>query len=135
MEPISTTCTRRLCACASERVKLISTLDGRYPDMGHHLENEMGGLWMYPVKLLDGFWAHFKDHDGTADCWLAADNYTARPYGNTFHYRQGLGHTTVQIDLHQLAPESAAGVVLRYELYNSCLLYTTPSPRDYAAWG
>ena len=119
MEPISTTCTRRLCACASERVKLISTLDGRYPDMGHHLENEMGGLWMYPVKLLDGFWAHFKDHDDTADCWLAADNYTARPYGNTFHYRQGLGHTTVQIDLHQLAPESAAGVVLRYELYNS----------------
>lgn len=118
MERISTSCTRRLCVCASERMKLISTIEGRYPDLGHHMANEMGGLWMYPVKLLDGFWMHFKDHDGAGNCWLAADEYTAHPYGNTFHFRQGMGPTTVQIDLHQLAAEEAAGIILRYDLRN-----------------
>lgn len=119
MEQISITCARKLCVCASEKLKLISTLDGRFPDMGHHLENEMGGLWMYPVKLLDGFWMHIQDHNDTACCWLSADGYTAHPWGNTFHYRQGMGHTTVQVDLHQIATESASGIILQYDLYNA----------------
>lgn len=118
MEQRFTSCAQRLCVCASEHMKLISTLNGRYPDMGHHLANEMGGLWMYPVKLLDGFWMHFEDLDGLGNCWLAADNYIAHPYGNTFQFRQGLGPTPIQIDLHQLAPEEAAGLILKYDISN-----------------
>lgn len=119
MQSIHTTCTRRYCVCAGEHIKLVSTLDGRFPDFGHHLPNEMGGLWMPPVKLLDGFWMHFLDRDGIGDCWLSADGYTALPEGNLFHFRQGMGPTPIQIDLHQLAPDEARGVVLRYEVRNT----------------
>lgn len=48
MQSIHTTCTRRYCVCAGEHIKLVSTLDGRFPDFGHHLPNEMAGFGCPP---------------------------------------------------------------------------------------
>jgi len=38
-----------------DRAYLIGTQDGNFPDMGHHVPGEMGGLWLHPIKLIDGF--------------------------------------------------------------------------------
>jgi len=110
---------RHLCVCASERVKLFSATDGLFPDIGHHLEKEMGGLWLHPIKLLDGFWLRF--HDCTADnvdTWILADGFENRPYGNAFTYRGGLGHTQISIIREQLAPEAYQGVLVKYTFHN-----------------
>lgn len=107
------------CICASERVKLIGTTDGLFPDIGHHSEKEMGGLWMHPIKVLDGFWFRFQDLEAdNVNTWIVADRFTSYPWGNEFEYAGGLGHTRVAIRRTQLAPDSAPGVVVRYCLEN-----------------
>ncbi len=105
--------------CASERVKLIGSLDGLFPDFGHHEEKEMGGLWLHPIKLLDGFWLRFCDKASeNVDTWIIADGFENMPEGNLFTYRSGLGHTPVTIDRFQLAPEGVNGVTVTYTLRN-----------------
>src|SRR5438034_1655819 len=46
---------------AGDRAYLIGTQDGNFPDMGEHVPGEMGGLWLHPIKLIDGFWATVTD--------------------------------------------------------------------------
>jgi hypothetical protein len=107
------------CVCASEHVKLIGAIDGTFPDFGHHLEREMGGLWMHPIKILDGFWLRFRDHDAdNVDTWILADHYTCLPEGNVFEYGGGLGHTPVTIRRTQTAPDSVPGVIVVYTFLN-----------------
>jgi hypothetical protein len=116
-----------LYVCAGERLKLIGTIDGRFPDFGHHLEKEMGGLWLHPIKLLDGFWLRFKDLDAdNVDVWTIADSFENRPEGNIFTYSTNLGHTPVRITRTQIIGEAEAGIKgmeLTYRFFNRS---TTP---------
>lgn len=41
---------------SGERAYLIGTADGRFPQLGWHIRGEMGGVWMPPNKVLDGYW-------------------------------------------------------------------------------
>lgn len=112
-------CTRPQYACTNEKLKLIGSIDGYFPDFGHHLENEMGGLWLYPIKVLDGFWMHFIDHTAkTVSCYMQADEFKNFPHKNEFYYNHGLGHTTVVAKRTQIAPEGSLGVVVTYEFKN-----------------
>jgi hypothetical protein len=114
-----------LYVCASERIKLIGTTDGRFPDFGHHLEKEMGGLWLHPIKLLDGFWLRLKDIDAAnVDVWTIADSFENRAEGNVFFYDSNLGHTPIRLTRSQIAPEmttgdNGAGIIVDYEVFNS----------------
>ena len=40
---------------AGTRTYVIGTQDGNFPDLGEHLPGEMGGAWLHPIKLIDGF--------------------------------------------------------------------------------
>src|SRR5215207_4636103 len=51
-------------ATAGDRSYLIGTQDGNFPDLGSHVPGEMGGLWIHPIKLIDGFWARVSE-EGT----------------------------------------------------------------------
>src|SRR6188768_2683398 len=74
-------------AVTGRRAYLIGHMNGRFPDLGHHLPGEMGGLWAPPLKLADGFW--FGLHEQTSDeaaepdvTWLGPANcrsFTMRP--------------------------------------------------------
>src|SRR6185295_15738219 len=48
-------------ATAGDRAYLVGTQDGGFPDMGWHSPGEMAGLWLHPIKLVDGFWATLED--------------------------------------------------------------------------
>lgn len=41
---------------AGERACIIGTTDGDFPPLGWHIKGQMGGVWAYPLKLLDGLW-------------------------------------------------------------------------------
>src|SRR5262245_7954156 len=56
---------------AGDRIYMIGTQDGNFPDMGRHVEGEMGGLWLHPIKLIDGFWAKITDADNGDSTWLS----------------------------------------------------------------
>ncbi|MBR5288498.1 MAG: glycogen debranching protein [Clostridia bacterium] len=105
--------------CASEHAKLIGTTDGLFPDFGHHSEREMGGLWMHPIKVLDGFWLRFFDQDAdNVNTWIIADRYEIAPWGDRFEYMSNLGHTSVKIVREQIAPDDAKGLVVTYRFAN-----------------
>ena len=78
----------------------------------------MGGLWLYPIKLLDGFWMRFTGHTSTADCWIHAGGFCNYPHKSEFIYGNGLGHTTVTIRRTQVIPDDVLGLTVTYEFHN-----------------
>ena len=74
---------------AGDRAYLIGTQDGTFPDMGRHVPGEMGGLWLHPIKLIDGFWATVTDRATRQQVALSESaEFTTYPYGNRFRYEQ-----------------------------------------------
>lgn len=114
---VASNCTRPKYVCGNDKIKLTGTTDGYFPDFGHHLEKEMGGLWLYPVKLIDGFWMRFKDEEAkTVDTYILADRFENYPHKNVFHYNNGMGHTPITITRTQVAPDGLKGIRVEYEI-------------------
>ncbi|MEC0243132.1 glycogen debranching protein [Paenibacillus dokdonensis] len=103
---------------SGEYIKTIGTQDGYFPDFGHHLAGEMGGIWLHPIKLLDGFWLRVKDKKRDISVWSKADEFINYAWGSEFRYDHGLGHIPISIKRTQFAPELEKGMVVRYELHN-----------------
>ena len=119
MLSVKTNSTKPMYVCSNERIKLIGTIDGYFPDFGHHLEKEMGGLWLHPIKLLDGFWMKFTDHNAkTVNSYIISDGFENYPHKNIFTYGHSLGHTPVFIKRTQLAPRNINGIIITYEFIN-----------------
>src|SRR3954468_22614506 len=67
---------------AGDRTYLIGTQDGNFPDMGDHVPGEMGGLWVHPIKLIDGFWATVRDSaTGQVAALSKSTEFVNYPYG------------------------------------------------------
>src|SRR5205809_6000166 len=72
---------------AGDRAYLIGAQDGSFPDMGDHVPGEMGGLWVHPIKLIDGMQATVTDRATNRDVALSrATGFINYPYGNRFRY-------------------------------------------------
>ncbi|MBO7748696.1 glycogen debranching protein [Paenibacillus sp. MWE-103] len=100
------------------RTYLIGSQNGGFPDFGHHVKLEMGGLWLHPIKLLDGFWLHAADSGEAAGApgeWLTeADSFHNYPFFNEHRYAlPGLGLEAVR---RQFCPDDAEGLVVSYTL-------------------
>ena len=103
---------------AGDRTYLIGTQDGSFPDLGDHVPGEMGGLWLHPIKLLDGFRAIVTD--------MAADRVVALsesaefinyPYGNRFRYGPALD--SLEIERFQFSPDGRDGLIVQYSFKNA----------------
>jgi len=118
---VSSRGTVQLCVSAGEELKLIGSIDGFFPDMGHHIPKEMNGMWLNQIKLLDGFWLRLEDHstNGEVNTWIRADQFTNHPYGNTFRYGHGLGQTSIRAERFQFSPDGINGCVVKYSFTNS----------------
>lgn len=116
----NTNCTRPKYLCGNHKIKLIGTVDGLFPDFGHHLEKEMGGLWLYPVKLIDGFWLKVTDCEthGLVDGYMEAGTFENYPHKNIFTYSGStMGHTPIIIKRTQIVPEGIAGIKITYDFH------------------
>ena len=75
---------------AGDRTYLIGTQDGNFPDMGQHVPDEMGGLWLPPIKLIDGFEARIAEAGTEKEVLLSESaEMVAHPYGNRFEVSAG----------------------------------------------
>jgi hypothetical protein len=103
---------------AGDRIYLIGTQDGNFPDMGRHVPGEMGGLWLHPIKLIDGFWAKIKDSANGNAIWLSdAVEFVNYPYGNRFQYAPILDG--IQIQRFQFCPDKQEGIIVQYTIKNN----------------
>lgn len=89
---------------AGEKCKTVGWQDGNFYDFGHHLPDEMGGVWVHPIKVADGFWL------GVNGTFEKASGYKTLPYGNAFLYKFG----DVECERFQYSPDSAGGIVIAY---------------------
>jgi glycogen debranching enzyme len=103
---------------AGDRVYLIGTQDGNFPDMGDHVPGEMGGLWLHPIKLVDGFRAQVADADANEDIVLSesAEQITY-PHGNRFRYDRVLDD--LEVERFQFSPDDRQGLVVQYTFKNA----------------
>jgi glycogen debranching enzyme len=103
---------------AGDRAYLIGTQDGNFPDMGEHLRDEMAGLWLHPIKLIDGFRAEVTDVATQQHTALSESaDFINYPYGNSFRYAPVLDG--VEIERLQYSPEGQPGVIVRYTFKNA----------------
>ena len=109
---------------AGDRAYLIGTQDGKFPDMGNHVPGEMGGLWVHPIKLADGFWAKVTDVASKQESALSESiEFINYPYGNRLRY--GAALPGLEIERFQFSPDGQPGLVVQYTFRN-----TTALPRD-----
>ena len=103
---------------AGDRTYLIGTQDGNFPDMGDHVPGEMGGLWLHPIKLLDGFWATVTDLATNQEVALSESaEFVTYPYGNRFRYGPVLD--SLEIERVQFSPDGQAGLIVQYSFKNT----------------
>jgi glycogen debranching enzyme len=103
---------------AGDRAYLIGAQDGDFPDMGEHSPGEMGGLWVHPIKLIDGFWVEVTDVATHAHVALSKSaEFINYPYGNLFRYAPVLDG--LAIDRFQFSPDGQPGVIVRYTIRNT----------------
>src|SRR5262245_59654498 len=103
---------------AGDRIYLIGTQDGDFPDMGRHVEGEMCGLWLHPIKLSDGFWVKVTDTTTSDTAWLSdAAEFVNYPYGNRFIYSPILNG--IEIERFQFCPDRQQGILIQYTIKNN----------------
>ncbi|HEY9013537.1 MAG TPA: hypothetical protein VIM84_00565, partial [Gemmatimonadales bacterium] len=89
---------------AGDRAYLIGTQDGDFPDLGDHVPGEMAGLWVHPIKLLDGFWATVREGvTGRRVRLEASTEFINQPYGNRLRYGPLLD--SLDVERFQFSPD------------------------------
>lgn len=102
---------------AGDRTYLIGTQNGQFPDLGDHVPGEMGGLWLHPIKLIDGFWASVTDEASGQDTALSeATEFINYPYGSRLRYGSVLD--SLEVERFQFSPDGQAGFIVQYILRN-----------------
>jgi glycogen debranching enzyme len=102
---------------AGDRAYLIGTQDGNFPHMGHHIPGEMGGLWLPPIKLIDGFQAKIAEAGTGKEILLAESReMITYPYGNLFRYGRVLHD--LDVERFQFSPEHQQGLIIQYRFRN-----------------
>jgi hypothetical protein len=103
---------------AGDRTYLIGTQDGNFPDMGQHVPGEMGGLWLHPIKLIDGFRARVTDLATNRDAALSeSTDLVTYPYGSRFRY--GAALDSLEIERFQFSPDGHDGMIVQYTFKNA----------------
>ncbi len=100
---------------AGDRVYLIGNQDGSFPDMGWHVEGEMGGIWMHPIKLMDGFTASVA-MNGEVYCLDTAKSFTNYPIGNINDF--GTIDDHLKVKRLQFVPDGKEGMTILFLFEN-----------------
>jgi hypothetical protein len=103
---------------AGDRSYLIGTQDGNFPDLGGHTTGEMGGLWVHPIKLIDGFWGRITDTEADKTVGLTkSKEFVNYPHGGRFVYGKVLDD--LEVERFEFAPDGYEGVVIQYSFRNA----------------
>jgi len=103
---------------AGDQSYIIGTMNGDFPDIGGHVPGEMGGIWMHPIKLMDGYYLKVTDLASRNQHWLSdAKVFVNYPYGNVFKYDSGI--PALAVTRMQFCPDGQPGAVIQYEIINS----------------
>ena len=103
---------------AGDKSYIVGLQDGSFPDMGGHIEGEMGGFWTLPLKLLDGIRLEVRDSgEEKGIIFEKASEFVTYPQGNKFIYPQVL--SGIDAERFQFCPQGKPGMVISYAFKNN----------------
>ncbi|MDN3203875.1 glycogen debranching protein [Algoriphagus sediminis] len=102
-------------SASGDRFYMVGHQDGTFPDLGWHVEGEMGGLWMHPIKLMDGFTASLKSGEQII-CLDKAKTFTNYPFANQQDY--GVVFEQVSVDRTQFVSDGREGMTVLFRFQN-----------------
>ena len=100
---------------AGDRVYLIGHQNGSFPDLGWHVEGEMGGIWLHPIKLMDGFTASVSV-EGQSYCLDKAQSFTNYPFSNVLQFP--LQNSGLEVERMQFVPDGKEGMTVLFRIKN-----------------
>lgn len=100
---------------AADRLYIVGHQDGQFPDLGWHIPGEMGGIWLHPIKLADGYSLKLfnADQDTLA---IEAQKFVNYPLGNTHFFKSSFEGLSVQRS--QAIPDQSNAIIIEYTLLN-----------------
>ena len=102
---------------AGDKLYLVGHQDGSFPDLGWHVQGEMGGIWNHPIKLMDGFVLSLKEgSDSDSWCLTDAAAFTNYPFANQHTFIAPLGD--LEVRRLQFVPDGIKGLVVEYVVNN-----------------
>jgi len=101
---------------AGNRAYIVGHQNGSFPDLGWLVKGEMGGVWLPPIKLLDGYHAEIKKSNQQF-CLTKADHFLNYPVGNeqTYQFKKA----GIKISQFHFVPEHEEGIVIAYQVENT----------------
>lgn len=102
---------------AGNRVYMVGYQDGTFPEIGWHIEGEMGGIWNHPIKLMDGFNAKIRYNDNDSIPLDSASTFINYPFGNKHVYP--LPDRKLEIERFQFVPDGMQGISIEYTFKNT----------------
>ncbi len=98
------------------RVYLIGAQNGSFPDIGWHIEGEMGGIWDHPIKLMDGFWLKIRFPNGK-ERWLErADKFITGSGFTEHHYLWS--EEKLRLTRKEFCPDEHQGAIIYLIIQN-----------------
>lgn len=98
-----------------DRVYLIGHQDGTFPDLGWHVDGEMGGIWLHPIKLMDGFTASVGINEQTF-CLNNAESFTNYPFSNVLKFP--ISEAGIEVERLHFVPDGKEGMVILFKVKN-----------------
>ncbi len=100
---------------AGDRVYMVGHQDGSFPEIGWHVKGEMGGIWMHPIKLMDGFDAEIQTDDGVWSLDKAGE-FVNYPTANVHRYNSD--DRNLLVERWQFVPDGREGLAVQYLIRN-----------------
>ena len=114
---------KRLFAATGRRAFLIGSMHGGFPDLGHHLPGEMGGLWAFPVKAGRRFLVRCferRRERGAMDVrWETCTRSYMRPGEAVREYSLTVDGVNIEATQQLYVPDEEPGVVINLTLRNA----------------
>lgn len=102
---------------SGNRTYIFGHQNGNFPNISGHLADEMGGIWMHPIKLADGFWMKIKNTETNESvCLDNASSNVTYPYGSNYYYYNLM--KSLDIERVQFCPDHESGIIVCYNIKN-----------------
>ena len=95
---------------------MVGHQDGSFPEIGWHVQGEMGGIWDHPIKLMDGFQLSLTE-DGKQIALEKADSFVNYPFANEHSYE--LSNSDLEVTRRQFVPDGHEGIIVEYQMQNN----------------
>jgi glycogen debranching enzyme len=102
-------------ATAGDRLYMVGYQDGTFPDLGWHVQGEMGGVWCHPIKLMDGFEVVILVNNEKY-VLSKADVFENYPFGNKLTYNSL--SPDFLVERYQFVPDGKKAVNIEFMIKN-----------------